>query len=136
MTLLALTLLLTQTPWSLTVTVTGVDPKRQGTLICALFTAEKGFPLEPVHASKVVAVRVTASTHDCVFELDGPAVVAISVGHDENGNRRVDRNLFGVPLEGWATTNDVKPLLRPPTFAESQVAVSPTKNSLTVTTHY
>ncbi len=135
MSFLALTLMLAQTPWSLTVTVTGIDPKRKGTLICALFTAEPGFPLEPARAFKLVEVPVTAASHTCVFELDGPTAVAISVGHDENGNRRVDRNVFGVPLEGWATSNDVKPLLRPPTFAESRVSVSPTKPSLSVTTH-
>lgn len=123
-------------PFDLTVTLDQHDPKRGGTLICALFTTEAGFPLETSKAAQVVQARIEGPRATCTFQLERAALVAVSVAHDENGNKTVDRNFFGVPLEGWASSNNVKPALRPPTFAESRVQASPERSSLSVTLHY
>lgn len=44
---------------------------------------------------------------------------AIAVFLDENDNYRIDRNLFGIPIEKYGFSNNLLPALRPATFEES-----------------
>lgn len=60
----------------------------------------------------------------CALTLPGPGPYALAVMEDTNGNGQVDRNLFGMPVEGWGTSNDVVPTFRPPSFAESRVTLA------------
>ncbi|MCW5749947.1 MAG: DUF2141 domain-containing protein [Alphaproteobacteria bacterium] len=46
--------------------------------------------------------------------LPGPGIYAIAIYHDENGDRRLNRNLFGLPTEGYGFSNDAAPSLVPP----------------------
>jgi uncharacterized protein (DUF2141 family) len=105
-------------------------------LVCALFVGEKGFPMESAQATQRVDAIGEGATRACVFSLTGAPVVAVSVAHDENGNGVVDRNFLGIPKEGWASSNNVKPALRAPSFDESKVAVSSAKSGLGVDLHY
>jgi uncharacterized protein (DUF2141 family) len=120
----------------LTVSLRGVDAKRQGKLLCALYLGEKGFPMDSAQASQRVEATGEGATRSCVFSVTGAPVVAISVAHDENGNGTVDRNFLGIPKEGWASSNNVKPAMRAPSFDESKVAVSSAKSALSVDLHY
>jgi len=56
---------------------------------------------------KLARVRVAATapvTHTC-FWLP-PGIYAVAVYHDQNGNHDFDRDLLGVPLEGFGFSND------------------------------
>ncbi len=44
---------------------------------------------------------------------------AVSIGHDLNGNRRVDANFIGLPTEQWGVSNNARPNLRAPRFDEA-----------------
>jgi uncharacterized protein (DUF2141 family) len=60
----------------------------------------------------------------CVFSGLGPGRYAAAVMHDENGNRRLDTNLVGIPVEGFGFTNNAEPhTFGPPTFDEAAVVV-------------
>lgn len=122
--------------WELKVSLRGVDAKRPGKLLCALDVGEKGFPMDSAQARQRVEATGEGASRSCVFSLTGAPVVAISVAHDENGNCTVDRNFLGIPWEGWASSNNVKPALRAPSFDESKVSVSSVKNALAVDLHY
>lgn len=65
---------------------------------------------------RVARERVPARKGETVFcvRLPGPGTYAIAVYHDENGDRRVNRNLLGIPTEGYGFSNDAEPSLVPP----------------------
>ena len=59
-----------------------------------------------------------------VFGDLAPGTYALAIYHDENDNRRFDRNAVGVPLEGYGFSNDARPVLFvPPSFADAAVSV-------------
>ena len=51
-----------------------------------------------------------------------PGRYAAQVFHDENGNGKVDRALFGIPKEGVGFSNDAPIRLAPPKFADAAFA--------------
>jgi uncharacterized protein (DUF2141 family) len=44
---------------------------------------------------------------------------AVQAYHDENDNRRLDRNFFGMPSEPYGFSNNVRSATRAPTFDEA-----------------
>jgi len=117
-------------PVVLVVVVEGLDADARGMLRCAAFVQASGFPMNDEQA--VARAVVPASDGRCVLRVP-PGPVAVAVGHDRNGNGDVDTNLLGIPKEAWAVSNDVRPRLRAPTFAEARREVSgPDRWTLTV----
>jgi len=62
-----------------------------------------------------------APVHDgearCVFDVPASLRVAFAGMHDENGNHRMDRDLVGLPQEGYMFSNNVRGDFGPPSFA-------------------
>jgi uncharacterized protein (DUF2141 family) len=44
--------------------------------------------------------------------------------HDENGNGKLDKNVVGIPKEGYGASNNPARKMRPPTFEEAKFAVT------------
>lgn len=101
-----------------------VGPLRSsnGSVACRLYTSSEGFPRT---ASGTVnrRVKVTASSARCVFEKVTPGTYAVMVHHDENDNRKMDKNLLGIPLEGYGASNNHTYALSAPTWDESKFGV-------------
>ncbi len=76
-----------------------------------------------------------AGKHDATVSVDGVALVRLAdltpgdysfVAYlDENGDGKLNRNVLGKPKEPFIFSNNIKPKLRKPTFAETKVAVAP-----------
>jgi uncharacterized protein (DUF2141 family) len=60
----------------------------------------------------------------CRFSDVPEGTYAASIGHDLNGNRRVDTNFVGLPTEPWGVSNNARPALRAPRFDEASFKVS------------
>jgi uncharacterized protein (DUF2141 family) len=106
-----------------------------GVVDCALFSSAEGFP-DDGHAPVATAhVPAQAGTVRCVFEGVKPGRYAVAVRQDRNGNGKLDRNLFGAPVEPWGTTNDVTHTFAGPSFEESAVTLEPGARTLQVTLH-
>jgi uncharacterized protein (DUF2141 family) len=56
----------------------------------------------------------------CVFPGVPAADYAVTIFHDENGNKKFDSNFVGYPLEGYGFSNNVKPVLKAPGFDETK----------------
>ena len=50
-------------------------------------------------------------------------VVAIG-DHDENDNKKLDKNFVGVPLEGYGVSNNIRHMMSAPEFKESSFQVN------------
>lgn len=94
-----------------------------GEIGCALFPAGTAFPMD---ASGARQIWLKADTAGVICRFDGVAEGswAVSVSHDLNGNRRVDTNVFGIPIEAWGVSNNVRPSMRAPRFDEAAFKVA------------
>lgn len=53
---------------------------------------------------------------------------AVAVVHDENENKELDKNFFGVPKEGYGFSNNIRPSFRGANFEESKFELMSNKN--------
>jgi uncharacterized protein (DUF2141 family) len=57
---------------------------------------------------------------------------AISVFHDENMNKKLDKNFMGIPKEGYGASNNPKKKMGPPDFEEAKFQLSGPTQSLQI----
>lgn len=103
------------------VQLVGVRGEKGGTIHVGLHAAPgTGFPGPSALTNTDVApggdLRVT-------FEV-APGDYAVAVHHDANSNGRMEANFIGIPKEGYAVSNNVRPRFRAPRFTEARVTVT------------
>lgn len=82
-------------------------------------------------------IPITGRTTRCQFDGIAPGTYAVSVMHDANDNDRLDKNVFGVPKEGYGVSNNHTHALRNPTWKDSRFVVEAGKRvELKVTLRY
>jgi uncharacterized protein (DUF2141 family) len=59
-----------------------------------------------------------------VWENVPPGDYGVVVIHDENMNQKLDRNLFGIPKEGFGFANNPKVRLSAPAFQAAKLHVA------------
>ena len=60
-----------------------------------------------------------------VFFTDLPkGNYAVLIYHDENGNGVLDKNMFGIPSEDYASSNNAKGMMGPPKYADAKFTIS------------
>lgn len=89
-----------------------------GQVGCSLFAGASGFPMDNSSARNLW-VPADAQGATCRFTDVSAGRYAVSVGHDRNGNKRVDTNFVGLPTEPWGVSNNARPTLRAPRFDEA-----------------
>lgn len=102
-----------------------------GNVGCSLFNTETGFPMDNSRA-KTEWVVVTGDAVACRFKDVPPGQFALSVGHDINGNRKVDTNFLGIPTEQWGVSNNARPTLRAPRFDEAAFTITSEMPTLSI----
>lgn len=102
-----------------------------GQVGCSLFADASGFPMDNARAQQQW-LPAQADGVTCRFAGLAPGRYAVSVGHDLNGNRRVDTNLVGMPTEPWGVSNNARPALRAPRFDEAAFTVPDRGGELTL----
>jgi len=99
-----------------------------GSIICGLFTSQKGFPSES--KGNAVAVQKVVSTKPevvCRFNDLKMGTYAVSVLHDENNNDKMDTNFFGIPKEGYGASLNHYHATSAPKFLESKFNLKETE---------
>jgi uncharacterized protein (DUF2141 family) len=94
-----------------------------GQVGCSLFAGPAGFPMDNSSARNLW-LSADAKGMNCRFNDVPEGTYAVSIGHDLNGNKRVDTNLFGLPTEQWGVSNNARPMLRAPRFDEASFKVA------------
>lgn len=89
-----------------------------GQVGCSLFAGATGFPMDNSGA-RIVWLAADAKGVTCRFSDVPIGSYAVSIGHDLNGNKRVDTNFIGVPTEQWGVSNNARPSVRAPRFDEA-----------------
>jgi uncharacterized protein (DUF2141 family) len=100
----------------------------KGQITCVLFNGPAGFPgASPLKNGEVKVKPPTLATDGksrkgtpravgCTFDHLPPGGYAVLVYHDENGNGLFDRDVVGIPTEGYGVSNNALPALSVPTF--------------------
>jgi uncharacterized protein (DUF2141 family) len=108
---------------------------KSGAMIFGVFDQPKGFPSEEKRSVNWQTKRADAG--ELVFECRlPPGKYAASVLHDENGNGDMDRNLIGVPKEGYGVTNNPKPARRAARFDEALFDLPAKGREITISLQY
>lgn len=108
-----------------------------GTVACALFESEDGFPIEFLHsATNVMVIKVRKSQARCDFEDIAPGTYALAVIHDENMNGKLDTNALGIPREGYGFSNDARSWFGAPTYQAASFSYDGLTLDLTISLRY
>lgn len=119
----------------ISVDIKGIKDKPKGKLICFIFNSKEDFLKEP-KSIQTLDAKVSSGKATCEFEIPTNKDYAIAVLDDENGNRILDKNAFGAPKEGWATSNNITHTFSAPTFDESKVLLKEKSITLTLVMRY
>ncbi|HET6255307.1 MAG TPA: DUF2141 domain-containing protein [Puia sp.] len=104
---------------TLDVTVSGIHSDK-GRLYLSLYNSEKGYPKDPKIAFRLTYASIVNGISTFRFTKLPAGTYAIACYHDENGNGKLDNNLFGIPTEGTGASNNATGFLGPPKFREAK----------------
>jgi len=92
--------------------------ERKGTLALALCRSSEEWNGQK-DCFKTARIGVTASTVEYVFNDLPEGEYAIKAFQDENGNRTLDKDLMGVPVERYGFSNNARGLFDPPSYKKA-----------------
>ncbi len=106
----------------------------RGAVVCRLYgtDSERTFPRRAAQPRMTTRVRLTSVNARCVFEGVAAGTYAIGVYQDENDNGQLDTGIFGIPVEPMGVSNNVRPLLGPPSFSDARFQFAGGQHALDV----
>lgn len=84
-----------------------------------IFSSDEGWPNEFESAFRRQAIEAQPGDVELTFDDLPPGRYGVVALHDENENRKLDRNLFGIPKEGWGMSNNPEPKFSAPKFEKA-----------------
>lgn len=95
----------------------------KGTLKIALYDNEENFN-NSSHPVKTAEINVDKNVLEYVFEnIEPNKYYAIAVHHDANNNGEIDKNIFGIPKEGFCFSNNAMGSFGPPSYNDCKFEV-------------
>ena len=98
--------------------------------------AKAGFPEDEKQALRGERFPAGATNRVVYFKGVPFGEYAVLAYHDENGDDRLDKGMFGIPKEGWGVSRNVRPKRGPPQFDDSKISVTQSVVECTVRIGY
>ena len=111
---------------NLSISISNINTAK-GNMEIGLFNSEKGFLKDGAQYLKK-KVKIVGNTLNYTFRNLPKGNYAIAVYHDENMNSKCDTNFMGIPTEGFGFSNNFRPKLSAPTFAQTKFSVNGDKS--------
>lgn len=110
----------------------------KGNLGTVVFTSPEGWPENISKAYRTGPAAIEQANHiaTAVWSHLPPGNYAVAAIHDENGNAKLDRNMFGIPREGFGFANNPRVVLSAPPFSRAQVHVGCPATDVTIHLQY
>ncbi len=105
----------------LQVTVTNIKGQK-GNIMIGIFDSGEKFLKEPLDAR---TAKASGDSITVIFENLKPGKYAVSVLHDANKNKDLDKNKLGIPKEGFGFSNNVLGAMGPPAFERAIIDLTP-----------
>jgi uncharacterized protein (DUF2141 family) len=114
---------------TLTVDVRNIQ-ETEGRIQLGLFRPSANFPdkCKPLEARMIVATKGSVRL---VFDVE-PGDYALAAYHDLNSNGKLDTRLFGIPKEPYGFSNNVRPRMSAPTFADCKVVMGTANKTISI----
>lgn len=106
---------------SVTVHVKPVQDAK-GEISVALYRKPSDFP-HPVRVYVAQTPKAVKGTNIIRFTNLPAGNYAAAAYHDENGNKKLDKNIFGAPTEPYGFSNDARRLMSAPSFEEARFEI-------------
>ena len=90
---------------SLTVVVNGIR-NQTGEICMRVYNSEKGFPDNAKSEVKSGCTKITGNSIKQVFSGLKPGNYAVAVVDDQNGDRKLNKDFFGIPEEGFGISRN------------------------------
>lgn len=110
----------------------------KGNIGTVIYTSAAGWPDDTSKAFRVGPAEIPPGERQgtAVWENLPQGVYGVAAIHDENSNAKLDRNLFGIPKEGFGFANNPHVGWGPPPFKAALVAVSCPATEITIHIQY
>ena len=89
----------------------------KGEIIIGVFNTDVNFLKEGV-AIETYTIKVNKSNETLIIKNLPKGDYAISLYHDENSDKKCNRNFLGIPKEGYGFSNNVKPKFSAPSYED------------------
>ncbi|HMT73335.1 MAG TPA: DUF2141 domain-containing protein [Chitinophagaceae bacterium] len=100
------------------ISVTNVRSDR-GTVLVSLFKDGVGFPDNPEKAVKRIKLSLSSNKAEVLFTNLTAGTYAVAILHDENNDQKLNKNILGIPKEGFGFSNNVMGTFGPPSFTKA-----------------
>ena len=118
----------------ITVHVRDLRSPRGGVYVQVYNSAEL-FP-EPEGGIALSAVRANGNSVRVVFGDLAAGTYAVAAYHDENDNGQYDRSIIGLPVEGYAFSNNAPVFLSAPSFEDASFELPATGIEISISMRY
>lgn len=115
---------------NLTVTVNNIK-NTNGQVLVGLFNSKKTFPTKGQEYKGNIVYPINSTSATTTFNNIPSGNYAIAVIHDEDRSGKLEKNIFGIPMEQYGFSNDVYAKFGPPTFESAAFTVN--KEDLLIT---
>lgn len=114
--------ILSTEPITIKVNVSGF-PSNKGQAYVALFNTSESFPN---YGEQLTGKIVQIQDQSCTVSFNNLAKgsYAIAVYHDVNKNKKLDKNLFGMPTESYGFSNNARATFSAPSYNNAKIECS------------
>ena len=100
--------------------LTNIDAERGGHIRCAIYESESTW-LNRSQSMQQATAPVNGGSATCVFRNVPAGSYALAALHDADDDREMDRNMVGIPEEGYAISNNEIERMSEPDFDEARI---------------
>lgn len=105
----------------------------RGNLGTVVFKSPAGWPEDLSKSFRHGPAPIDKATRTAVAEWHlPPGTYGVAAIHDENSNHKLDRNIFGIPKEGFGFANNPRVGLSAPPFSAALVHVACPATDITI----
>ncbi len=120
---------------TVTINITGARSDK-GVAAAAIWNTREGFPRDSTRALDRKIAPLHNGSATVTFTGLACGRYAVTILHDEDGDRELDTGWFGIPKEGIGSSNNLKPKFGPPAFDESAFTVDSNNAIISVEFYY
>ena len=109
----------------------------KGFVLVSLFKEGVGYPDKPEKAFRKAKLSITANNAAVIFNSLPAGSYAIAILHDENDDQKMNKNILGIPREGYGFSNNATAAFGPPRYSKASFRhTAGTATTLTIKTKY
>ncbi len=105
-------------------------------MLVALFNSKDGFPDNPKKKYKGITSKIKDKKSEAVFTDIPFGVYAVGILHDEDSDGEMKAGLFGIPKEGYGSSNNAQGFMGPPKFDKAKFELISDSLSIRIKVNY